>query len=103
VVAVVRYFGGVKLGTGGLLQAYKAASADALDRAKLVECTVDKTFSIRFPYDLMNPVMRVVDEESIGIVEQVFEAECLFTLTVRESKYDDLIKRFQNTYGIEVI
>ncbi len=101
-IVVVRYFGGVKLGTGGLVQAYKAASADALNHTNLVEYTIDKSFSIRFPYDLMNPVMRVVDEEGISIKEQLFEADCRLTLSVRESKFPEMIDRFQKTYGIEV-
>jgi uncharacterized YigZ family protein len=101
-ILVVRYFGGVKLGTGGLIQAYKAASADALDHADMVEYTIDKSFSIRFPYELMNPVMRVVDEEGISIKEQLFEADCRLTLSVRESKFPEMIDRFQKTYGIEL-
>ena len=72
-VVVVRYFGGIKLGTGGLVQAYKAATADALDNAEMAEYTIDKSFTIRFAYDMMNPVMRVVDEEGLTMKEQVFE------------------------------
>lgn len=102
-VVVVRYFGGVKLGTGGLIQAYKAATADALDKAEILECTVDKSFSIRFAYDMMNPVMRVVDEEGLDVKDQLFEADCRLTLSVRESKFDALVGRFQQTYGIEVL
>lgn len=102
-VVVVRYFGGVKLGTGGLVQAYKAATADALDNAEMIECTVDKSFSIRFPYDLMNPVMKVIDDEGITVTQRVFEADCTLTLTVRESNFDELVARFQKTYGIEIL
>ncbi|PWE00164.1 IMPACT family protein [Marinilabilia rubra] len=102
-VVVVRYFGGVKLGTGGLIQAYKAATADALSKAEILECTIDKSFSIRFAYDMMNPVMRVVDEEGLGVKDQLFEADCRLTLSVRESKFDALVGRFQQTYGIEVL
>jgi putative IMPACT (imprinted ancient) family translation regulator len=100
---VVRYFGGVKLGTGGLIQAYKAATADALEKAEQTECTIDKSFSIRFSYDLMNPVMRVIDEEGLTINAQEFKAECKMTLAVRESKFESIIDRFRKSYGIEVI
>ncbi|WP_029164138.1 IMPACT family protein [Anaerophaga thermohalophila] len=102
-VVVVRYFGGVKLGTGGLIQAYKAATADALEKAEQTECTIDKSFSIRFPYDLMNPVMRVIDEEGLAINAQKFEEKCRMTLAVRESKFESIIDRFRKSYGIEVI
>jgi uncharacterized YigZ family protein len=102
-VVVVRYFGGVKLGTGGLIQAYKAATVDALEQAEKVDYTIDKSFTIRFAYDMMNPVMRVVDEEGLNVKEQIFEADCRLTLSVRESKYEGLVDRFQQTYGIELI
>lgn len=102
-VVVVRYFGGVKLGTGGLIQAYKAATADALEQAEKVDYTIDKSFTIRFAYDMMNPVMRVVDEEGLNVKEQIFEADCRMTLSLRESKYDALVSRFRQTYGIEVV
>jgi uncharacterized YigZ family protein len=102
-LVVVRYFGGVKLGTGGLIQAYKAATADALEQAEKVEYTIDKSFTIRFAYDMMNPVMRVVDEEGLNVEEQIFEADCRMTLSLRESKYDALVSRFRQTYGIEVV
>lgn len=102
-VIVVRYFGGVKLGTGGLIHAYKAATADALENAEKVEFTIDKFFTIRFAYDMMNPVMRVVDEEGLKVEKQIFEADCRLTLSVRKSKYDALVERFQQTYGIELL
>ncbi len=102
-VVVVRYFGGVKLGTGGLIQAYKTAAADALKQAEKVEYTIDRAFTIRFAYDMMNPVMRVVDEEGLNVKKQIFEADCCLTLSVRESRYEGLVNRFQQTYGIELI
>ncbi len=102
-VVVVRYFGGVKLGTGGLVQAYKTAASDALDKAELIECTIDKSFSIRFPYDLMNPVMRVVDEEGLTVNDQVFQADCCMTLSIRKSRYEEMVNRFHNFYGIELL
>ncbi|MFO8000363.1 MAG: YigZ family protein [Marinilabilia sp.] len=102
-VIVVRYFGGVKLGTGGLIRAYKAASVDALDRAEIIECTIKKSFTVRFAYDMMNPVMRVVDEEGLFVEQQMFDADCQLTLAVRESRYEELVGRFRQTYGIEVM
>jgi putative IMPACT (imprinted ancient) family translation regulator len=102
-VVVVRYFGGVKLGTGGLIQAYKAATVDALEQAEKVDYTIDKSFTIRFANDMMNPVMRVVDVEGLIVKEQIFEADCRLTLSVRESNYEGLVDRFQQTYGIELI
>ena len=102
-VVVVRYFGGVKLGTGGLVQAYKAAAADALEQAEVIEETITRSFTVRFAYDMMNPVMRVVDEESLKVVNQQFEADCSMTLGVRASCYEEMVERFRQTHGISLV
>ena len=83
VIAVVRYFGGIKLGTSGLIQAYKAAAAEAIAAATIVEKTVDETIHISFDYLLMNDVMRIVKEESPVVVAQAFDNLCTMTLAQR--------------------
>jgi uncharacterized YigZ family protein len=102
-VVVIRYFGGVKLGTGGLVQAYKAAAADALEQAEIIEETITRSFTVRFAYELMNPVMRVVDEESLSVEDQQFEADCSMTLGVRASRYEEMVERFRQTHGISLV
>lgn len=102
-VVVVRYFGGVKLGTGGLVQAYKAAAADALDQAEIIGCTINHSFRIQFPYDMMNPVMRVVDEENLNVEDQQFAADCCMTLSIRASRLEEMVERFRQTHGINVL
>ena len=84
-VVVVRYFGGIKLGTGGLIVAYRTAAAMALDEAETVEKTVDETVTVAFEYPFMNDVMRIVKEESPEIVEQSYDTDCLMTLRIRRS------------------
>ena len=66
-VIVVRYFGGVLLGTGGLVVAYKEATADALNQAEIIEKTVDEVISVRFDYLLMNDVMRIIKDTGAQI------------------------------------
>lgn len=102
-VVVVRYFGGVKLGTGGLVQAYKTAAADALDQAEIIGCTINRSFRIQFPYEMMNPVMRVVDEENLNVEDQQFGLDCSMTLSVRASRVDEMVDRFRQTHGIEIL
>ena len=102
-VVVVRYFGGVKLGTGGLVQAYKAAAAEALDQAEIIGCTITHSFRIQFPYDMMNPVMRVVDEEGLNVEDQQFGADCHMALGVRASRLEEMVERFRQTHGIKVL
>ena len=84
-IIVVRYFGGVKLGTSGLIQAYKAAAAEAIAAATIVEKTVDEQITIAFEYTLMNQVMRVVKEEEPSILAQTFDNDCQMTLAIRAS------------------
>ena len=84
-IIVVRYFGGIKLGTSGLIVAYKAAAAEAIAAAKVVEKTVDECVSFWFEYPFMNDVMRVVKEEGPEIVEQSYDMDCRMTLRIRSS------------------
>ena len=94
-VAVVRYFGGIKLGTGGLIVAYKAAAAEALDMAEVVEKTVDLTLDVFFEYPMMNDVMRIVKEEEPTVVEQDFQMDCRLRLSIRASRMPRLRERYE--------
>lgn len=84
-IVVVRYFGGIKLGTSGLIQAYKAAAAEAIAAAEFVERTVDDVVSFLFEYPFMNDVMRVVKEMNPEIVQQAYDMDCSMTLRIRRS------------------
>ena len=94
-VVVVRYFGGIKLGTGGLIVAYKAAAAEALDVAEVVEKTVDLTLDVYFEYPMMNEVMRIVKEEEPTVVEQDFQMDCRLRLSIRASRMPRLRERYE--------
>lgn len=99
-IIVVRYFGGVKLGTSGLIQAYKAAAAEAISAATVIEKTVDEQVSIAFEYPLMNSVMRIVKEEEPSILSQSFESDCLMTLSIRASQMPRLRQRLEKIDGL---
>ncbi len=99
-ILVVRYFGGVKLGTSGLIQAYKAAAAEAIAAATIIEKTVDEQITIAFEYPLMNQVMRVVKEESPSILSQSFDGDCLMTLTIRAGLMPRLRQRLEKIDGL---
>ncbi len=94
-VVVVRYYGGVNLGTGGLIVAYRTAAADALAHCKVVSRLVEETITYDFPYVMMNDVMRVVKELSPRIVAQTFDNACSITLAIRRSEADNLRNRLQ--------
>ncbi|MBR4381103.1 MAG: YigZ family protein [Bacteroidaceae bacterium] len=92
-IVVVRYFGGIKLGTSGLIVAYKAAAQEALSSAVIIEKTVDADISCNFEYPFLNDVMRIVKEESPEIISQDFDNDCRMTLRIRKSQYDVLYNR----------
>lgn len=94
-IIVIRYFGGVKLGTSGLIAAYKAAAAEALQRAEIVERTVDETIKIHFEYPFLNEVMKIIKEETPRVLSQTFEMQCDMTLSIRKKEAEKLRSRLQ--------
>ena len=94
-IIVVRYFGGIKLGTSGLIVAYKAAAAEAIAAATVIEKTVDETVTFLFEYPFMNDVMRVVKEEEPEIQEQSYDMDCRMTLRIRQSMMPKLRARLE--------
>ena len=90
VVMVVRYFGGVKLGTSGLIVAYRTAAAEALSNASIVVRTVDEDYTFSFEYPLMTAVMKVVREMDARIVSQTYDMDCSMTVSLRKGKMDEL-------------
>ena len=94
-VIVVRYFGGIKLGTSGLIAAYRQAALEAISSAIVVERTVDKELTFFFEYPFMNSVMRVVKEECPMIVKQDYLDNCTMTLRIRKGKIKRLRERLE--------
>ena len=82
-VVVVRYYGGVTLGTGGLIVAYRAAAEDAIAHATVEQRIVEATLTYTYPYPMMNAVMRVVKDMQPRIVSQTFDNTCTITLAIR--------------------
>ena len=92
-IVVVRYFGGVKLGTSGLIAAYRAAASDAIAHAKIIEKTVDETFTFEFAYPFLNEVMKIVKEINPQILAQKLDMNCEMTLQIRSSEMEKLKSR----------
>lgn len=89
-VCVVRYYGGVNLGTGSLIAAYRRAAVDAIEHAVIEERLVEEAITYEFTYPMMNGVMRVVKEMQPRIVSQRFDSDCSITLAIRRSKAEEL-------------
>lgn len=83
-VIVVRYYGGVNLGTGGLIVAYRTAAADALGHATIETRLVEEVITYSFPYPMMNAVMRVIKEMQARIVSQTFDNTCSISMSIRQ-------------------
>lgn len=94
-VIVVRYFGGIKLGTSGLIVAYKTVASQALEEAIVIEKTVDEDVSFAFEYPFMNDVMRIVKEEGPEILGQSYDMDCFMTLRIRKSSMPKLRSRLE--------
>ena len=92
-VIVVRYFGGIKLGTSGLIVAYRTAAAEALAAAEIIEKTVDEDVTFCFEYPYMNDVMRVVKDMEAQIVVQGYDSDCQMTLRIRRDSMPRLKAR----------
>lgn len=101
-VVVVRYFGGTKLGVGGLISAYKTVAQMSLEQAEIVEKTIDVHFLVSFDYPNMNKVMRVIKEKNLEIVTQKLELTCEIEIKTRKKNAVQIFDIFNSLYPIEI-
>lgn len=99
-VVVVRYFGGIKLGVSGLINAYRAAAADAIGHATVVEKTEDKVIKIKFSCVVLNEVMRIIKEMEPAVLERSFELECRMTLALRRKLLPVFVEKMQQVESL---
>lgn len=99
-IIVVRYFGGVKLGTSGLIVAYREASSDAIAHCDIEERFIEEQIKFTFSYPMMNAVMKIVKDMNPRIINQVFDNTCELTLSIRKSYADELKTRL-NKFSFE--
>jgi putative IMPACT (imprinted ancient) family translation regulator len=101
-VVVVRYFGGTKLGVGGLIKAYKNGAKLALENSIIIHKTIDEVFLIKFEYPEMNTIMRIIKDENISIINQKMELDCQFIISIRKKEAIRIFKIFENTYKVSI-
>ncbi|HET8886206.1 MAG TPA: YigZ family protein [Salinimicrobium sp.] len=101
-IVVVRYFGGVKLGVSGLINAYKSAAQMALEASKIEIRTIDIPFEISFDYPEMNKVMRVIKENNLNVTNQVLELDCKIYISVRKKDAETIYGKFDGIYKVEI-
>ena len=95
IILVVRYFGGVKLGTSGLIVAYKTAAAVAIANAEIETRTVDEEYTFSFEYPLMNSIMKVARDMDARIISQSYDMDCQMTLSIRRGKMQELQEKIK--------
>ena len=101
-VIVVRYYGGVKLGVGGLINAYKTSAQFALEASDIIEKTINKNFLLKFEYKNMSKVMRILKENQIEISNQTLKLDCLLEISVRKGNASKIFELFNQFYGVEI-
>ena len=101
-IVSVRYFGGTKLGVGGLITAYKTSAQMALEVSDIVKKTINIEYMLTFSYDLMNSVMRIIKEKNIEIVNQKLEMDCQYIISVRKNDSEAIFTIFDNLYKVAV-
>lgn len=95
-IAVIRYFGGTKLGVGGLIHAYKTAAAEAIANNHITEKVIKKTIEFTFDYLTLNEVMKLIKDYDLDIITQQFDNKCLMKLSVRQSLQEEVMSKLES-------
>jgi uncharacterized YigZ family protein len=101
-IVVVRYYGGIKLGVGGLINAYKTAAKLALEQSNIIEKTINVDYLITFDYKNMNKVMRIIKEKQIKIINQKLELDCQIHISVRKNDSNSVFEVFDHLYEVKI-
>lgn len=101
-IVVIRYFGGVKLGVPGLINAYKTAAIDAINNAEIITKIVEDVYVVRFDYLQMNEIMKVVKKESLDIINQKFDNQCEIQFKIRKTDSERLKNIFENIEFVQI-
>lgn len=100
-VAVVRYFGGVKLGVGGLIDAYRTAAREAIAAGEIIERKVCNRYQLSFPYELMGEVMKLLKDQQLPQSNQEFEMTCTLETEIRLSAAPQLEAQLEDVDGLD--
>jgi len=101
-IVSVRYFGGTKLGVGGLISAYKNSAQLAIEACEIIKKTINIKFKLIFDYELMNNVMRIIKEKKIQIIDQNLDLKCNYLISIRKKEVDSIYQIFNNMFKVEI-
>lgn len=102
-IVVIRYFGGIKLGVSGLINAYKSASHDAIQQANIIEKTINEVYRLEFPYEQVNDAMKIVKEFGLQILESSFDTDSYLVYRIRRNSAQKVISKSEGLYRFKVI
>ena len=102
-IVVVRYFGGTLLGTSGLINAYKCAAADAINSAEITELFIKDYYQIKFPYESLSQVMKILKEENTGLANQSFDINCSIIIDFRILNRIRILEKLSHINSLETI
>mgnify|MGYP001791344666 CR=1 FL=1 len=101
-IVSVRYFGGTKLGVGGLINAYRTSAQYALEASEIIEKTINIVYQLTFGYDMMNKVQRIIKERNLEIVFQKLELDCEYHISVRKNEAEAIFEIFENLFKVKI-
>lgn len=101
-IVVVRYFGGIKLGVGGLISAYKTTAQLTLEASNITTKTINRDYLISFDYKNMNTVMRIIKEKNLNMTHQQLELDCQITISVRKKDAEFIFETFNHLFEIDI-
>ena len=101
-IVSVRYFGGTKLGVGGLISAYRNTAQLAIEACEIIKKTINIKFKLIFDYELMNNVMRIIKEKKIQIIDQNLDLKCNYLISIRKKEADSIYQIFNNMFKVEI-
>jgi len=102
-IVSVRYFGGTKLGVGGLINAYRSSAKLSIEASDIIEKTIDLNYKLSFGYDLMSKVMKVIKENKLTMLSQKLEIKCEILIAVRKSEATKIFEIFDAIYKLEIV
>lgn len=101
-IVVVRFFGGIKLGVGGLISAYRTSAHMALESSEIIEKTINIHYVVSFDYKNMNKVMRVIKEKNLEIISQTMNESCEIEIATRKKNAEQIVDIFNNLFEVEI-
>lgn len=101
-VVSVRYFGGTKLGVGGLVTAYKTSAQMALEASKILTKTIDVEFKISFDYPEISKVMEIINRENLNVINQIMEMDCQVFIRIRKKEAQRVFELFDAVYKVKI-